>query len=93
MQFLDERGGKRGPGVGDRPALHCQVGQSQLLKVSLFWLRREILLQRRLNVLHTRLLSLDQVRVVGVHPTGEFHQLTPQWFAHLRPQPGRLLKH
>ncbi|MCX6955366.1 MAG: hypothetical protein NTV51_24715 [Verrucomicrobia bacterium] len=78
VQGADEIGGKRRAGLRNRPSLHLQMRQSKLLQVALLRLGGEVLFERSLDVPHTRLLALDQIGIVAVHPPRQLGDLTAQ---------------
>jgi hypothetical protein len=70
-----------------------EVGERQLLQIALLGLRREVAAQRGLDVMHPRMLALDQVGVIAMHPSGDLDQVLPERAAHAALKAGRLADH
>ena len=60
------------------PSLAREMGERQLLQIALAGLRREVAAQRGLDVMHPRMLALDQVGVIAMHPSGDLDQVLPE---------------
>ena len=79
-------------GLHRGPALHFQMGEREALQVPFRRLGGKVLFQRRLDIANAGLLSLDEVRVVAVHPPRELSELGAKRLANLCGEPGGRLQ-
>lgn len=91
VQLSDKIRGERRSRLRRRPALHLKMRERKLLKVALSRLGDEFLLERGLDVADPRLLALDEVRVVAVHPTCQLGDLDTQRLAQFGREAGGAL--